>query len=66
MLNHTSTQQLHNRVAGLESQVDLMESELIHLNELLVASGFPEGIKTLKEIMNEFLAEDNSDHPHSA
>ena len=52
-----NSKQLKAQVASLESQVDLLEAELVHLNEMLVACGFPEGIQTLKATMQEVLAE---------
>ena len=52
--------QLLSRIAGLETRNDLLEAELMYLNEMLVRCGFPEGIKTLKETVQELLAEDAS------
>jgi len=52
-----NSKQLKARIAGMESQIDLLESELIDLNSMLVRCGFPEGIKTLKETVNELLEE---------
>lgn len=49
--------QLKTRVAALESQVDLLEAERIYLHEKLILCGFPEGISTLKETMQEYLEE---------
>ncbi len=50
--------QLKARVAFLESNVDMLESELMYLNDMLVRCGFPQGITTLKETVQELLAED--------
>lgn len=50
---------LNGRVAALESQVDLLEAELMNLNEMLLRCGFSEGIKTLKTTVEEYLAEEN-------
>lgn len=50
--------QLKARVASQESKIDMLESELMYLNDMLVRCGFPEGIKTLKETVQELLAED--------
>ncbi len=55
----STTNQLRARVAGLESQVDLLEAELMHLQQMLVRCGFSDGIKTLKETVEEYLAEEN-------
>ncbi len=52
--------QLLSKIAGLETKNDLLEAELMYLNEMLVRCGFPEGIKTLKETVEELLAEDRS------
>jgi prefoldin subunit 5 len=52
--------QLKARVASLESKIDMLESELMYLNDMLIRCGFPEGVKTLKETVQELLAEDSS------
>lgn len=49
------TTQLKSRIAALESHVDLLEAELFHLHALLMQCGFPEGIKTLKATVEEYL-----------
>jgi prefoldin subunit 5 len=54
--------QLKARVASLESKIDMLESELMYLNDMLVRCGFPEGITTLKETVHELLAEDASQY----
>ncbi|MBS0604313.1 MAG: hypothetical protein JSS60_04655 [Verrucomicrobia bacterium] len=56
--------QLKARVASLESKIDMLESELMYLNDMLVRCGFPEGITTLKETVQELLAEDASHQNH--
>jgi hypothetical protein len=45
--------------ARLESKVDLLETELSYLDTMLKKSGFPNGISTLKETVEELLAETN-------
>jgi hypothetical protein len=50
--------QLNSKIASLETKNDLLEAELSYLNERLMRCGFPEGIKTLKETVEELLAED--------
>lgn len=50
------SQILQTRVALLESQNDVLETELSNLNEMLVNCGFPEGIKTLKSTVEELLS----------
>lgn len=52
--------QLLSQIASLESKNDLLEAELMYLNEMLVRCGFSDGIKTLKETVEELLAEDTS------
>lgn len=44
-------------LAAMESKVDLLESELTHLDEILRKCGFPNGINTLKQTVEELLAE---------
>ncbi len=58
-MDNTQNQLLSN-IASLETKNDLLEAELMYLNEMLVRCGFPEGIKTLKETVEELLAEDSS------
>lgn len=50
--------QLKARVASLESNIDMLESELMYLNDMLVRCGFPEGVATLKDTVQELLEED--------
>ena len=54
--------QLKARVASLESKIDMLESELTYLDDMLVRCGFPEGVITLKATVQELLAED-AEHP---
>jgi hypothetical protein len=56
--------QLKAKVASLESKTDMLESELMYLNDMLMRCGFPEGIATLKETVQELLAEDAQHHRH--
>jgi hypothetical protein len=53
-----TNKQLQGKIASLESKVDMLEAELFYLDEMLVRCGFPQGIKTLKETVQEVLAED--------
>lgn len=46
-------------IAALESKVDLLETELTVLNEMLIQCGFSEGIATLKMTIEELLLEDS-------
>lgn len=59
-------EELQKRVAWLESRLDQTESELGHLNELLLDCGFPEGLHTLKVTIEELLEEANRSNPHSS
>ena len=52
--------ELISRIAHLESKVDMLEAELVYLNQILIQSGFPEGIKTLKSTVEEVLLENHS------
>ncbi len=54
---------LETKVSRLETQVDFLEKELSHLNEILVRAGFPEGIKTLKETVEELFLEEAVQKP---
>ncbi len=48
------------KIAALETHVDMLETELGNLNELLARCGFPEGITTLRETVEELLLEEPS------
>lgn len=50
-------EELQKRVAWLESRLDQAESELSHLNQLLVQCGFSEGVRTLKSTIEDLLEE---------
>jgi len=52
-------EELRRKVAGLESKVDLLETELGRLNSMLLDCGFPEGIETLKATIQDLLDEAN-------
>ncbi len=47
--------ELKATIAHLESQIDLLEAELVHLNSLLVKFGFSRGIDGLKRTIGEIL-----------
>ncbi len=44
-------------IAGLQSRIDHLETELAYINELMTKCGFPEGIKTLKMSAEELVEE---------
>ncbi|NGX63362.1 MAG: hypothetical protein KR126chlam6_00770 [Candidatus Anoxychlamydiales bacterium] len=48
---------LLKKVAKLESQLDIFETEFETLNKILIKCGFPNGIVTLKETANQLLKE---------
>jgi hypothetical protein len=48
---------LNKKIAGLESKVDFLESELSYLNKILMKCGFPEGVQSLKATVEEILFE---------
>jgi len=47
------------KIAYLESKIDMLETEINYLNNLLVETGFPNGIETLKESAIELISEMN-------
>lgn len=54
-VNMAEIEELKKKIAGLETQLDHLGSELQHLNHILMQCGFPEGVKTLKLAVNELL-----------
>jgi hypothetical protein len=52
---------MNNKIAALESKIDMLETELSYLDKILIECGFPEGIKTLKETVHEMLQEQDLD-----
>jgi hypothetical protein len=48
---------LQKKVARLETELDLLQTEFSQVNAKLKECGFPEGIATLKETMEELLHE---------
>ncbi len=48
---------LNRELARLESQVDVLDAELSHLDAILKKSGFTDGIETLKKTVEELLKE---------
>jgi hypothetical protein len=57
-MNKNTNNELLAKIASLESNIDMLEAELSYMNEILSRCGFPEGIKTLKETVEELLAEE--------
>lgn len=48
---------LHKKVSYLETRLDILETEFANLDELLVRTGFPKGVETLKETALELIDE---------
>ena len=53
-------------IAALETKIDMLETELSYLNKILIDCGFPEGISTLKETVEEMLEEGSPHHSQSS
>jgi len=56
-------EEMQRRIAHLESRLDHYESELGYLNTLLVNSGFPEGVETLKTTIEQLLSDVSDPFP---
>lgn len=54
---------IRSKVAAMESKIDLLESEIAHLDEMLRECGFPQGITTLKRTVEEIILEMNEEDP---
>ncbi len=52
--------ELNRKVAVLETKLDMVESELSHLNALLIQCGFTEGTESLKVTLQEIVDETSS------
>ena len=52
-----ASDKMRSQIASLESKVDLLESEITHLDEILRKCGFARGISTLKATVEELLLE---------
>lgn len=50
-------EEMRRRIAWLESRLDQVETEMGHINQLLLDCGFPEGIHTLKVTIEDLLEE---------
>jgi hypothetical protein len=55
--------ELEQKVAQLEFEHDQLISELSHTNQLLKSVGFPDGIKSIKEIAEDLLSSDGEIKP---
>lgn len=54
------TEALKAQNAALESKIDMLETELSYLHDILTQCGFPEGIQSLKASVEEVLADQES------
>ena len=52
-------------IAKLESKVDLLESEIQHLNDLLIKFGFNGGVESLKRSITEILRSEDPPLPEA-
>ena len=55
-MNSLKEKKLQKSCARLESQVDLLETEIQVMDQLLFDVGFPEGIRSLKKAAKELLS----------
>lgn len=62
MPKHNINAKYEKIIAKLITKIDQLETELFYLNKILVKAGFPEGIKTLKETVEEVLEEGQNHH----
>ncbi len=58
-----SNKQYEKTIAKLVSKVDHLEMELVYLNKILIKAGFPEGIRTLKDTVEELLEVSSENTP---
>lgn len=59
MINKEEKKEFLAIIAKLESKVDLLESEIVHLNDLLIKFGFSKGVRSLKDSIREILLSEN-------
>ncbi len=51
--------QYEKTIAKLVTKIDQLETELVYLNKILIQVGFTEGIKTLKQSVEELIEEES-------
>ena len=56
-MNNIKEKKLQKSCAKLESQLDMLETEIRFINQLLFDVGFPDGIRSLKVAAKELLSE---------
>ena len=49
---------LYRKIARLQSKLDMLETEIVYLNQILKKCGFQQGVETLKVCALELLAEE--------
>ena len=57
------SKELKKELARLESQVDVLDAQLSHLDAILKSVGFTNGIDTLKKTVEELLQEVEGENP---
>ena len=55
---HMDIKELYKLNARLESRLDMIETEIAELNDLLLQCGFPSGITELRKALFSILKED--------
>ena len=56
-MNNLKEKNLEKSCARLESQIDVLETEIRVMDKLLLDVGFPEGIRSLKKAAEELLSD---------
>ena len=57
MRSSVNNNQINSNISRLETKIDMLETELYYINRILIDFGFPKGIATLKETIEEVLQE---------
>lgn len=53
-----SNKQYEKTIAKLVSKIDQLETELVYLNKILIQVGFEQGIRTLKQSVEELIEDE--------
>ena len=56
----TNSRELTAQIGMLETKIDVLETELSYLHEILMRCGFPHGIYTLKATVEDILSKQES------
>ena len=62
----TPEERLRAQLAGLESQMDFLESEMTQIDALLRECGFPNGLVSLKKTVERMVQENRAKNPFSS